>query len=1204
MDRSGKKKGKGKRGRKKRNAGNLKKNESNRGSDTRRKEVEVEKADVGSGEKGDGGVKRKRGRKRKNVEGSERNGVAKKEKVEKGGVQVSGRVLRSRDMVIGGGVEAVDGGVEVVNGRVEVVIGLKRMNKEDEITELAARPQKKLKRRGRPRKVQPSENPSSNAFKTEDENRSPSSRPKKKLKRRGRPPKVQGETTLKKDGILTEIPKKKLKRRGRPRKVPYETMLSDEIPPAPKRPRGRPRKETVLPQGVQKNRHKDMIFKKLKRRGRPPKMDSRALANVIKMRTVKLIKVKKNGNRLKANDVKRVPKIQKIRKEDGVLEVSGENPQNVQKFEENSEQTMAEGKRIIGKPMKRLECKQLVRDKIVDILLNAGWIIDRRPRQERAYKDAVYIEPSGRSHWSITRAYLMLKKKIEDGDADSNEVSAYIPISEEEISMLFRFVDKVHGYKKKKNRKPNDVNKSGMVTKRKKKDGTNTKDGSKRKRIRNSAARSANKSFKNPNRKKGIVTESRKPRLLARSSEKVSKQDNDGCLVYSGKRNLLSWMVDLGVILVGSKVQYGKTRRQKRSSEGIITSDGIHCSCCNEIMGISRFVTHAGGKLNQPFDNVYLESGTSLLKCMMDSWRKEEESNTIGFNRVDIKGDDPNDDTCNICGDGGNLICCDGCPSTFHQNCLDIQNFPSGDWNCIYCSCKFCGVVSVSAPQLDDSSDELISEMLSCGLCEDKFHQSCLQEAEAVNVESSGLSFCGRKCQELFERLQTYLGVKVELEGGFSWTLLQRSDVGQDFSIHDTQLKVECNSKLAVAFSVMDECFVPIVDERSGTSIIRNVVYNCGSNFRRLDYAGFLTAILEKDDELITAASIRIHGYRLAEMPFIGTRHMYRRQGMCRRLLDAIESTLSSIGVEELIIPAIPELLQTWTKVFGFMPLEESKRQAMKSMNMLVFPGVNMLQKPLLQNPLADRSPTPSAASADKDAECTSKPSDNHSDASEVVKDETEEATVLMDVCSCPDPNIKTLSQFEPAMSNAIDCNRRPADAAEVGKDDINNERTEEPTVLTDGCGRHKEAAAGIPKDALDHETLEETTGLSGGCSCPKEDVSHLENDNGLCDLNLPVKNDRCRVPETTGPISSEAKSTDVRASGDSAADVTHGLYRSPKPESDVENEERRLSYRKRGLGSSTVIPNRVIRNLSSCFDSVSRTKGWFMAVGSESGTG
>ncbi|KAF5785051.1 putative histone acetyltransferase chromatin regulator PHD family [Helianthus annuus] len=824
---------------------------------------------------------------------------------------------------------------------------------------------KTLKRRGRPRKVL-----------TDGENM----RPKKKLKRRE-------ITSL----PLNEIPGKKVERRGRPRKVPLE------IPAGPMNSRGIERK--LYGEGT--------TFKKFKGRGRPSKMEARTLAtNVIKMRTVKLMSVKKRPTICKK-----------------------------EKSEENSEQILNAGKGIIGG--KRREMQQLVRDKISEILLKCGWTIDRRQRQEKAYKDAVYIEPNGkRSYWSITGAYARLKTKIENGRADDNEVSAFTPIPEEEISILFRYPRKERKkYEKKKNKVLKNVKKGKIVTDKKKKHGKKkSKDGSKRKII-----------FK------------------PRGFENGSKQDNEGVLVIK-KRNLLSWMIDSGVISAGTKVQYGKTRRQKRSSEGVITGDGICCGCCNETMGITKFVGHCGGRFGSVFDNLYLESGACLRNCLVDSWRKEEESDINRLNVVDIRGDDPNDDTCNICGDGGNLICCDGCPSTFHQSCLDVENFPSGDWNCIYCTCKFCGVVSVSTPQTEDSHDEVTSQMLSCYLCEEKFHQLCVQEGEDVNKDLNGLPFCGRKCQELFERLQTYLGVKHELEDGFSWTLLQRSGIDQDLNVLDTQLRVEHNSKLAVAFSVMDECFIPIVDERSGTNIIRNVVYNCGSNFRRLNYAGFLTAVLEKDDEFITAASIRIHGYRLAEMPFIGTRHIYRRQGMCRRLLDAIESTLSSLGVEELIIPAIPALLQTWTDVFGFMSLDDTKKQAMKCMSMMVFPGIEMLKKPLCENQSDDVNHAPSAGVG----------------KAVIDHEEKEETILLTDGCSRPKPNDENNPQVETTSSNATDCKQTSVDTTGVGKDIIHCQQAGKETVLMD-------------------------------CSSPEPD---LENDklaishgvNGLCDLNLPVK--------------------------------------------------------------------------------------------------
>ncbi|GAU47411.1 hypothetical protein TSUD_46220, partial [Trifolium subterraneum] len=627
--------------------------------------------------------------------------------------------------------------------------------------------------------------------------------------------------------------------------------------------------------------------------------------------------------------------------------------------------------------------KQKLREQIREMLLNKGWTIDYRPRRNRDYLDAVYINPAGTAYWSIIKAYDALQKQLIEDDQlakAKGESSSFAPIADDVLSQLTRKTRKKMEKDLKMKKKKQRVDDGDSVKERQIKriagkrhhmsgiDSDSNEDklssfvkqGSKSMKTKltenavtgdssKSQNATAEKSFSESDpqllhgrksRKHGRCT------LLVRSSNKGLNSESDDFVPYTGKRTVLSWLVDSGVVQVSQKVQY--RRRKRVMLEGWITREGIHCGCCSKILTVSKFELHAGSKLPQPYQNIYLDSGVSLLQCQIDAWEKQENFGKISFHSVDVDGNDPNDDTCGICGDGGDLICCDGCPSTFHQSCLDIQMLPPGEWRCPNCTCKFCGLANGT---IDKEDGATVYALRTCDLCEKKYHDSCTKDMGALLADSnmSGHSFCGKSCKELFEQLKKYLGTKHELDAGFTWCLVRRTDDDSEAASRGVTHRVECNSKLAVALTVMDECFLPVVDRRSGINIIHNSLYNSGSNFSRLNYTGFYTAILERGDEIISAASIRFHGTKLAEMPFIGTRHIYRHQGMCRRLFSAIELALCSLKVEKLVIPAISELVLTWTTVFGFTHLEESLRQEMRSLNMLVFPGIDMLQKLLAE---------------------------------------------------------------------------------------------------------------------------------------------------------------------------------------------------------------------------------------------------------------
>ncbi|XP_059138111.1 autoimmune regulator isoform X5 [Peromyscus eremicus] len=84
-----------------------------------------------------------------------------------------------------------------------------------------------------------------------------------------------------------------------------------------------------------------------------------------------------------------------------------------------------------------------------------------------------------------------------------------------------------------------------------------------------------------------------------------------------------------------------------------------------------------------------------------------------------------NEDECAVCHDGGELICCDGCPRAFHLACLSppLREIPSGLWRC---SCCLQGRVQKNLSQPEESrpleppaETPSTAQGARCGVCGD-----------------------------------------------------------------------------------------------------------------------------------------------------------------------------------------------------------------------------------------------------------------------------------------------------------------------------------------------------------------------------------------------------------------------------------------------------------------------------------------------------
>eukprot|EP00879_Flechtneria_rotunda_P024265 GHRR01025716.1.p1 GENE.GHRR01025716.1~~GHRR01025716.1.p1 ORF type:complete len:461 (+),score=103.97 GHRR01025716.1:766-2148(+) len=134
--------------------------------------------------------------------------------------------------------------------------------------------------------------------------------------------------------------------------------------------------------------------------------------------------------------------------------------------------------------------------------------------------------------------------------------------------------------------------------------------------------------------------------------------------------------VPLCLQTTGEPVEYRRMAGTQQLLRGRIASDGNIICFCSRCAGHSKvpnsiFEEHAGSKVRRPAQFTYLTTYNLSLK----------ELGTL----VNSTYMDSHINYCVQCRDGGDLMCCDGCPAAYHSACLGLTNIPDGAWYCPAC---------------------------------------------------------------------------------------------------------------------------------------------------------------------------------------------------------------------------------------------------------------------------------------------------------------------------------------------------------------------------------------------------------------------------------------------------------------------------------------------------------------------------------------
>ncbi|KAI4300142.1 hypothetical protein L6164_033553 [Bauhinia variegata] len=410
---------------------------------------------------------------------------------------------------------------------------------------------------------------------------------------------------------------------------------------------------------------------------------------------------------------------------------------------------------------------------------------------------------------------------------------------------------------------------------------------------------------------------------------------------------------------------------------GYKQGNGIVCSCCDREISPSQFEAHAGmAARRQPYRHIYTSNGLTLHDIAL----------SLSNGQNVTTGD--SDDMCAVCGDGGDLILCNGCPRAFHAACLGLNCVPESCWHCQDCrnnagtgressgtgrpimirltrvvkspefemgGCVVCREHDFSVAKFDERT------VIICDQCEKEYHVGCLRDSGLCELEELPKDkwFCCADCNRIYVALRSSVSTGVKTVPASISDIINRKHEERGLFINggmiDIQWRILSGKSrypehlplLSRAAAIFRECFDPIV-AASGRDLIPVMVY--GRNISGQEFGGMYCVVLIVKSVVVSAGLLRIFGRNVAELPLVATSREYQGKGYFQVLFSCIERLLSSLNVEKLVLPAAGDAESIWTKKLGFRKMSEDQlSKYLREMQLTLFNKTSMLEKTVQQ---------------------------------------------------------------------------------------------------------------------------------------------------------------------------------------------------------------------------------------------------------------